>query len=184
MAITPVIDIIENALWQQHDARDPLGIWGFRSAIAGDGSGGTIKWFIQVPANKSGKYVYNVVSLNLTHDAGSILNKNLKIRLLTSWPNIDPQAGVQAYSVMKRRLHQGDITWSAPIEAPQEDILGPLDRFILLFDPRTANNAITLFEAEVTNTGIGEDYSFEGYGYFWDRGALAAPGGVRFPGAN
>ena len=184
MALTPVIDIIENALWMQGDVRDPLGVWGFRSAIIGDGSGGTIKWFVQVPATKSGKYIYTVQSLNFTHDVGTILNKNVKIRMLTSWPNIDPQAGVQAYSMMKRRLMQGDITWSAPIETVQEDILGPLDRMVLLFDPRTANNAITLFEAEVTNTGIGEDYSFEGYGYFWDRTAMQAPGGIRFPGTT
>ena len=184
MPITTTIDIIENALWQQHDARDPLGVWGFRTAVLGDASGGSIKVFVQVPATKSGKYIYTFYSLNVTHDAGgALLNPRLKSRLLTSWPNIDPQAGVQAYSFAKHTRLSGVINFTAPIEFLDEPLISEPERYILFYDPRTTNNAITVAELEILNNGVGDNYSFEGYGYFWDRGAMAAPGGLRHPGS-
>ena len=62
--------------------------------------------------------------------------------------------------------------------------IGPADRFLLLFDPRQQGGDVDIVEIEFGENRDLATYSFEGYGYFWDRSVLDAPGGPRHPGSS
>lgn len=185
MAISQTIDVIESALWPQGDIRDPLGTWGFRSLFTGDASGGSMKLFAQVPLLKTAAYLYTCYSLNIAQLTGAINIVNVKARLLTNWPDIDPLAGIQGYSSLRTMDLVGGNVHTAPIAGPFEfPLVSTLERFILLFDPRSRTNAMTIVELELNLNTNPSTWSFEGYGYFWDRSVLNAPGGPRHPGAS
>jgi len=184
MAISVNVDVLPAALWPQGDIRDPLGVWGFRQGIIGDASGGTSKVTARAAAGQGAAFVYTCYSVQIALLTGISAASNIKCRLLTNWPNIDPQAGVQAYATLALRTLVAS-TMTPPESGPAN---GPLltsnDRFILLFDPRPTPLAIDIVELELDRNVLNETYSFEGYGYYWDRSVLNAPGGPRHPGAS
>ncbi len=186
MSISESVDVIENALWPQGDMRDPLGIWGFRKGVTGDASGGSTKVTVRTAAQNAGAYVYTLYSALVAVVSGTQTADLIKIRILTAWPNIDPTPGVQAYGSIRMGQMTGDSDFTAPISGPTATapLVGPLDRFLLLYDPRGNIGTTELVELEL---GVNSDlavYSFEGYGYFWDRSVMQAPGGPRHPGSN
>jgi len=185
MAITANIDVIASALWPQGDIRDPLGVWGFRGSVTGNATGGGIKVTGRAQAGQAAAYVYTCYSINIHKISGTVASDwTAKIRLLTNWPNIDPQAGVQGYSTAQRSTIQGTVNFTSPIQIQSVVGIGNFDRFILLFDPRPSAGVLNLVELETAENIDTEVYGFEGYGYFWDRSVLQAPGGPRHPGAS
>lgn len=184
MAITAEIDVLAAALWPQGDIRDPLGVWGFRLGVTGDVSGGTIKVTAAAPAGLAAAYVYTCYSLQAVQTSGTATASDLKTRLLTNWPNIGTIPGVQGYATALRSQINGATDFTAPIVVPTLTIVKEIERFILLFDPRPSAGRLDIIELELAININLATYSFEGYGYFWDRSVLQAPGGPRHPGAS
>ncbi len=144
-----------------------------------------MKATFEVSAQLRAAYLYTCYAATMVLILGTAQNANIKLRLLTNWPDIDPLADVQAFSTGIFTTGTGsDNDFTQPKSGPDINLVGPLDRFLLLFDPRPLNTAIQIAELEVgANTGVGVDYSAELYGYFWDRSVLNAPGGPRHPGS-
>ncbi len=183
MAISTTVEVQETALWPQGDMRDPLGVWGARLGVSGDVSGGEIKVVLQVAADKKAAYVYTCYSAQIAVLTGTVVASGNACRLLTNWPNVDPQAGVQAYGSLIVRNTEGAGS-TAPIGGVNDPLLYANDRFLLLFDPRPIGGAMEIVELKHEVNTNGNTYSFEAYGYFWDRSVLQAPGGPRHPGSN
>lgn len=184
MAIASLVAIQQTALWPQGDIRDPLGVWGFRLAVTGDASSGTIKVTAQVPADLRAAYVYTCYSLNYAQIDGDAIVRIVKGRLLTNWPNIDLQAGVQAYATgiqLRTDVSAGFTNPEGFLTAP---MVSPNDRFILLFNFQQSTLPMDIVEMEMSANINTATYSFEGYGYFWDRSVMNAPGGLRHPGSS
>jgi len=185
MAITAETDVLAAALWPQGDERDPLGVWGFREGVTGDGGGGSIKVTAAAPAGLSAAYVYTCYSVLIAQLTGVLTSpSSCKCRLLANWPNIDTLAGVQGYGSGRFTSLVGGVNFTAPITIPLEPMITAFDRFILLFDPRPGAGRLEIVELELDDNVMGATYSFEGYGYWWDRSVLQAPGGPRHPGAQ
>lgn len=185
MTIITSVDIITNALWPQGDARDPLGVWGARLGVTGDATGSSILVRVNVPAAISGRFVFTLYDFVIAQLTGTITATSGKIRLLTNWPNIDPIPQVQGFGSFRVFAFSGSSNFQAPIAgiANEQPYSSP-QRFLLLFDPRSSVGAITIAELELAvNTDLAT-YSFEAYGYYWDRGVLNAPGGPRHPGSS
>jgi len=185
VAIAETAAPITQALWPQGDMRDPLGVWGFRHGVTGDASGGSVKVTIRVPAGLGAAYVYTCYSAHASKNTGTLGLTASKFRLLTNWPNVDPQAGVQAYATNFASNITGSSVNTPPVSGPLDHrMVGPNDRFLLLFDPRPTVGAIDIAEYELGINTLAETYTFEAYGYYWDRSILQAPGGPRHPGSN
>lgn len=184
MAIDEFVDVLPAALWPQGDIRDPLGVWGFRLGVTGDATGGEIKVTARAPAGLSAAYLYTCYSVNIVQLAGTLAIASLVARLLTNWPNVDPIAGVQAYSSYLKTNMVGADAFTAPKGGSDTPLIQQQDRFLLLFDPRPSAGPLNLIELKMSNNVDTLTYSFEGYGYFWDRSVLQAPGGPRHPGAS
>ena len=185
MAISETVDVIESALWPQGDIRDPIGVWGARLGVTGDATGDSVKVGIKVAAGKEGAYVYTCYSVNIAVlTQATPIDSFGKVRLLTAWPNVDPLAGVQAYG-SARIVRVATNALTAPLGAITDNqTISPAERFLLLFDPRQGAAAPVIVELEYeSNTNL-DTYSFEAYGYFWDRSVLNAPGGPRHPGSS
>lgn len=185
MAIETQGTVIASALWPQGDIRDPLGVWGVRQAVTGDASGGSIKIQFRVPAGLGAAYLYTVYSVNIAILTGVAPGSiNSKLRILTNWPNVDTLAGVQGYSSALTFSVNTSANFTAPIGTiANQIVISPTDRFLLCFDPRPGAGNLDIVEIEIgTNTNLAT-HSFEGYGYFWDRSVLNAPGGPRHPGS-
>jgi len=176
-AIAPV------ALFGQGDVRDPLGIWGGRQAVTGDGTGGAIQSTFFVAAALRSAYVYTCYSLTAGSETTGLPAATVKARLLTNWPNVDPQAGVQAYGSVRMEPILGSDNWRAPRFTIGENLITNPQRFILLYDPRISGTNMNIIELDWSvNTDLAV-YIFECYGYFWDRSVMQAPGGPRHPGS-
>lgn len=185
MAIAQTVDVIETALWPQGDARDPLGVWGARLGITGDATGGSIKVGMVVPQDKTGKYIYTCYDINTAQLTGAFTPTSAKFRLLTGWPNIDPLLGVQAYGAFRVYSFNGAALFTAPVVgiSNEQPFSSPM-RFLLLFDPRANAGQLTIVELELALNLDLATYSFEAYGYYWDRQVLDTPGGPRHPGSS
>jgi len=183
MAISADVDIIATALWPQGDARDPLGVWAGRHLITGDATGGTLKVAFQPGAERAGAHIYTcytaIIAQLTISESGTA-----KARLLTNWPDADDDAGVQGYGALKIAAMLGSSSLTAPFSAPAEPLVQPSDRYILLFDPRPVAGAFTIVELEHQPNTDTRVYAFEAWGYYWDRGVLNAPGGLRHPGSG
>ncbi len=187
MAISETAPPIEYQSWPQGDVRDPLGIWGFRHGITGDATGGTIKVILAVLEAKRSAFVYTVYSAHIAQLTGVVGALNWKLRIQTNWPNIDVQAGVQAFSTLKIGNFNG-ATFTAPNMGPFPPggpMVEPNDRFILLYDPRqpATLGSLPILEYELSGNVDTNTYSFEAWGYYWDRAVMQAPGGPRHPGS-
>ena len=179
-------DTFQVGLWPQQDARDPLGVWAARLGVTGDATGGEIKVQISVPADRRAAHIYTCYSANISGlviaGATTLL---AQCRLLTNWPDISSIAGVQGYSsnIMRTLQLQGGGT--SPEGSTIGQLVQPSDRFLLLFDPRPQpGSAMPILELKLATQVDGDTYTFEAYGYFWDREVLDTPGGPRHPGAN
>jgi len=185
LAITQEGAVIEAQLFPQGDIRDPLGVWGLRHGVTGDGSGGGVKVLYEVTSPKRAAFIYTCYSLSFTQLTGGVSQNNVKARLLTGWPNVDvQQAGVQAAATIRFSTVTGGPNFTPPILGNTVPLVSPEQRFILLFDPRSAGLDLVIAEVEWENNTEFATYSFEGWGYYWDRSVLQAPGGPRHPGAS
>lgn len=188
MTVLETVEVLTAQLFQQGDERDPLGIWGARKAIVGNTDADSLVGVtVIVPAAIKAAYVFAVYGLNLNIISTPTLGLpfQAKVRLLTNWPNIDPDAGVQGFSTFRLYDMDGSFNFTAPISTVNTPLLEVNDRFMLLYDPRSQGTAplsiIEMFIQDNTNTAV---YAFEAYGYFWDRSVIQAPGGPRHPGAS
>lgn len=184
MAVAGDIFIVESELWPQRDARDPLGIFGWRGALAGDVSGGSIKATINVAEAIRHAYVLKIYDMHVALVVGTPATVGGKMRILTNWPNIDLQAGIQAYAA----FYLGVISGTTVLDPPDQGFTdqNPFNgnsKELLIYDPSTRDGDMAIAEQEVTNTD-GLTYSFEGYGYYWDRAVMNTPGGPRNPGTS
>jgi len=197
MAIATSVAPFEAQLWPQGDARDPLGIWACRLGVTGDASGNPITVTVRVPADKRSAYVYTCYHASVVQLTGAITAAFIKTRLLTNWPDADPAAGVTGYSTWAAILLGGTLSnFTAPVAGPavgsganlnsQVPLIQPLERFLLLFDPRQPESLgpLDILELQLEVNTDAATYSFEAYGYFWDRSVLQAPGGPRHPGSS
>ncbi len=184
MAIAVEVAVEQLNLWPQGDARDPLGVWGARLGVTGDATANAIKVGFIVPADRKAAYVYTCYSVNYSKLAGTVGVTAVKVRLLTNWPNVDPIPGVQAYGTHVSAIATGSAEFTSPLIGLDRPIIGPADRFLLLYDPRAIAGDMTIVEIEENDNTDGDTYSFEAYGYFWDRAVMDAPGGPRHPGSN
>jgi len=184
MTITQVGTVVPAAQWPQGDIRDPLGVWGMRQGITADATGGELTVNVTVPSGRGAAYVYTIYSAQISKLTGAVAQSEGRVRILTSWPNVDPLAGVQAYGSDKMFLFRAPTGLAAPIVGPEPHLIQHADRFLLCFDPRPSAGALVILQLTATpNTDL-ETWSFEAYGYFWDRSVLQAPGGPRHPGSS
>ncbi len=184
MSILATVNPIESELWPQRDARDPLGIFGWRTAVATDASGGSVKVTVEILDSLRHAFVWKIWDMIIAQITGGAQATNGKLRILSNWPNIDPQAGIQAYA----SLYVGSMGGNNSLTAPNTGLfdVSPLNgnqKDILIYDPSTQSGDMAIAELEVVNTD-GLTYSFEGYGYYWDRAVMQAPGGPRNPGTS
>jgi len=184
MAIDLTFDIVPTAQWPQGDARDPLGVWGGRAIITQDASGGSVKANFQAPLTIAGAYVYTCYSAQISNLSAAVAII-IKCRLLTNWPDVDPvNIGVQGYGSNISRTTLGDADFTAPLSGPNDPLVTPNDRYLLLFDPRPVAGAFTIVELEYGVNVDTQIAAFECWGYYWDRAVLQTPGGPRHPGSN
>lgn len=176
------VDLFATALWPQGDARDPLGVWGGRHVLTGSAGGGSLKVGFQPGIERAGAHIYTCYSAfcSLTQQEDG----NIKLRLLTNWPNMDDDVGIQGTGTLRIVNTDQAAGFTPPEGGPSAAMLSSLDRFILLFDPRPAAGAFTIVELELSGSTDGRTYTFECWGYYWDRGVMNAPGGPRHPGSS
>jgi len=182
MSVTVEVDVIEHQMWAQGDRRDPLGVWGFRAALTGDGSSGFNRFNISVAGNKRDAFIYTVYGLSMAQVLGISTTSGAKYRLLTNWPNIDPQAGIQGYGHLRIPQFVGDDDFSSPTAGWRDQVGNNQERFILLFT--RVGTPLVIIEMELGQNILGNNFIAEGYGYYWDQRVLLAPGGPRHPGSN
>jgi len=187
MAIAGLVFLLDHQIFVQGDARDPLGVWVARAAVTGDASGGSLKVGVQVPAARSGSRIFTCYSAQVAGLTGTLISAAIKTRLLTNFPDADLGIGIQGFSTLSLQNDTGE-QWNvssgitAPIAGPYQHQIQHNDRFILLFGVSGADT--TLSELEISDNVDGATYSFEWYGYFWDRDVLNTPGGPRHPGSG
>jgi len=185
MAISELIEVRETQQWPQGDVRDPLGTWGARLAVTGDGSGGSVKVGFFVPAARRSAFVYTCYDVNLSKISGTVTTESAKTRLLANYPNIDPQAGIQGYNYLFFSSWSAPLAITAPIGGyATSHPLSPQSRFLLLYDPTPNNSAMVIVELENNDNIDLAVWSFEAMGYYWDRSVMHAPGGPRHPGSS
>jgi len=186
MSVAAAASVLESQMWPQQDARDPLGMWGARAAVTGDATGGQTEFTYNVPANKAGRFIYACYGATFVQTTNliALASQTVMLRLLTNWPNIDPQPGVQGFSTSIARTMQSDADLGAPNAAPDDQLLGPLDRFILLFAPASFGVSVDIMSIRLAENLSTEIFVSEAYGYYWDREVMNQPGGPRHPGAN
>jgi len=184
VTVSVVGEILASAVFAQRDRRDPLGVWGMRVGATGDGGGGSIQAVGQVPAGERAAYVYACYSASIVIISQAVpLNVTGQFRLLTNWPNVDEQAGVNAYA----GIHMVTVEQSAleaPIGGNNDPLVSAPERFMLLWDPRSTGATMDICSFAVGSNVTGDVYSFEAWGYYWDRTVMAQPGGPRHPGSD
>ncbi len=192
MSIAATVEIITNAIFTPRDLRDPLGVWGARLGVTGDATGNSITVDFVVPSARRAEYVYTCYSVNLTALTVTAENgQGIRVRLLTNWPNIDPAAGVQAYSTARFGSMNTDANFTPPIGGMSGTTpagamyVQDIDRFLLLYDPRPGvSGDMSIVQIEGGFNTDTATYSFEAYGYYWDRAVMNTPGGLRHPGTD
>lgn len=184
MSIVSSVDIVPVAMWPQGDIRDPLGVWGARIGVTGDASAGAIKVTFAVPESLRGAHVYTCYDVTFTQLTGAVGTAGIKTRLLTNFPDIDIVAGFQGFGSVYLNSITTDADFTAPLSGPIDvpGIIHPNQRFILLLTRQ--GTGLDLVEMEFGANIDLATFSFEGYGYYWDRSVLDAPGGPRHPGSS
>lgn len=175
--------ILEHQLFVQRDGRDPLGVWGHRGTVVGDASGGTIKQGLTILALGDAGRIYTCYSVAINKETGVDAAAAGKVRLLTNFPPMDRAGGTTAFGSARRVTVNAGTGFSAPILMIDAGDFGitPQERFVLLFGPQAGAN-VNIVELEINENEDLAVYTFEGYGYFWDRQVLYVAGGPRHPG--
>lgn len=185
MAISRNAELIATQVWPQGDARDPLGIWGMRELQTGDATGGSVKVTVRTPTGQGSAYVYNCLAVNVAiTNVVQVVSTFAKCRLLSNWPNIDRDAGVNGFSTLRIAGIAGSADFTNPVAgeaANGASLIKPNDRFILMYDPRSTAGQLNIMELEISAQVLNTIYAFECYGYFWDRAVMNTPGGPRHP---
>jgi len=184
MAIEEQAAVFQTGIFPQGDARDPLGVWVVRHGITGDGGGGGIKVQFQVPGERRAAYIYTCYSLNVSQSLGPPSAAVAKARLLTRWPDASIEAGVAGYATLVVANQNSSSALTAPAGGTETPLLFPNDRFVLLWDPRSNILPMDIVELEINVNVNTNQYTFEGYGYYWDRAVMNTPGGPRHPGSS
>ncbi len=184
MAIQAQVALITAQEWPQGDIRDPLGLWGARTLVTGDATGGSIRVQVLQLAAQRAAYVYTCYYAMITQLTGTEVDAFAFCRLLTNWPNVDPQAGVQAFATFAIRDFRTSGPFGVPVGGLTSPFITEIERFILLYDPRPTGGDMNIIEMELATNSLAATYSFEAYGYYWDRSVMQAPGGPRHPGSN
>ena len=181
MAILAETDVENFNLWRQGDVRDPLGIWYGRAGVTGDASGDGIQMRFNVPAANRGAHVHFCYDANFGQLTGTADLATTNIRLLTNWPDATPGVvGLQGYGSNLALALAADNAIT-PISGFTTPPISPNQRFIPLWTVQGSDLAIV----EINfggNTDLAT-YTFETFGYYWDRAILDAPGGPRHPGS-
>ncbi|HIB68100.1 MAG TPA: hypothetical protein EYO33_24140 [Phycisphaerales bacterium] len=155
-----------------------------RIGATGDGGGGSIQAVGQVPAGERAAFVYTCYSANIAIvNQTTPLNVTGQFRLLTNWPSVDALAGVNAYS----SIHMVTVEQSAledPVGGSNDPLVSGPERFMVLWDPRPTNVAMNICAFAVGTNVLNDVYSFEAWGYYWDRTVMSVPGGLRHPGSD
>lgn len=185
MSVLGTIDVLESELWPQRDARDPLGLFGWRVTQAGDGTGGGNKVIVEIASSRRHAYVYKIYDMVIAQTVGAVASRTAKVRILTNWPNIDLEPGIQSYGSLWVGEHSGT---SAGLTVPQSGFFRQTPfagnyKDLLIFDPSTQTGPMAIAELEIANVDV-TTFSFEGYGYYWDRSVMGTPGGPRNPGTS
>ncbi len=184
MASLQTVDVLETQTWPQGDIRDPLGTWGARASMTGDATGGEVTLLVNVPLAKRQAFLYTVYSATISQIVGTGVVGNVSARIITNFPNIDPDAGVVGYSKVIGRS-MTDIGSAAPFFVPDDPMIDPNDRFIVCYDPSPVNpNPMTILELKFQVNTDARVWVGEAYGYYWDRSVMNAPGGPRHPGQS
>lgn len=182
MSVLGSVFVIGSELWPQRDARDPLGIFGWRVTQAGDATGGQNKILVSVESLQRHAFVYKIFDMIIGQTVGVAVSTFAKMRILTNWPNIDVDPGIQAYGSVFLGTMSGTGVLSAPFTMFLDgNPFSGNSKDLLLYDPSTQSGDMVIAEQEVVNTDV-TTYSFEGYGYYWDRAVMQTPGGPRNPG--
>ncbi len=186
MAITNEAIVRAQEIWPQRDARDPLGVWVRRFSVTGDASGGAITTQFIAPADRRASFVFTCYSITAVQNSGTPVATTVQARLLTNWPDADPEAGIRGYATAIANITLIDADFAGQISVPSRNLVGPNDRFILLFDPRQNPDlgVLNLVEVQWGVNVLAAVYTFEAYGYYWDRAILTTPGGPRHPGSD
>jgi len=189
LAIVGAAQVLEHQLFLQGDGRDPLGVWGARVGITGDASGGTIKTGFLVSTTTSGGRIYTCYDAQVAGLSSTVVFSTLKTRLLTNRPDIDVLAGLQGYASLLvgsgfPGFFDADNSLTPPIAGPSIHLISSNQRFILLFGPGPGQETVNILEIEIDQNINLATYSFEAYGYFWDRQVVNVPGGPRHPGSG
>ncbi len=186
--VSGVATVFPAQMWPQGDARDPLGVWGGRVTVTGDGTGGGTKAFFDVPEARRSAHVFTCYAVTIAQIVGTPTTPRAKLRLLTNWPDVDPVAQVQGFATFQVSTIEANANFSVPTSGLGKDGIGNWpgshDRFILLLDPRQGiSEDLTIVEMELGENILNNQWVFEAYGYYWDRGVLNTPGGPRHPGS-
>ncbi|MEE8608647.1 MAG: hypothetical protein V3S55_13655 [Nitrospiraceae bacterium] len=189
MGQTVIIPVQEHAMWPQGDARDPLGVWAARDIITGNADTPVfIQALITIPAALRRAHVYTCYSLFSGWAGGPNPSSETGVigRLVTNWPNADPEEGVQGFSTSRRSTVTIQVASVFPDRVPDNPLITPEMRFILLMDPSAvgSGNDMTIAEIQRDSNVLNTLYAFEAYGYYWDQAVLDTPGGPRHPGSR
>lgn len=181
MSVETTLDIRETPTLRRADNRDPLGIWAVRGSVVGDASGGIAKAFLGVPGPRRSAHVYNVIFVSTSADVGVATTHT--VRILTNFPPADP-SGVAGAAFMRTNEVGSAGTGSGFAAVGFRPLIDPQMSRILMFDP-TPDQAvrINILELWLSQQDLNTIFTFEAYGYFWDRGITDVPGGPRFPGS-
>jgi len=177
------VSVFSQGMWPQEDARDPLGVWGGRHIITGSAGGGPIKVQFQPGAELAGAYLYTAYFATIAQLTGAE-TASAKCRLLTNWPDVDDDLGIQGAGTLKITAMITPGTFTPPFGGPVDPLVTPQERFVLLFDPRPVAGAFTIVELEHSVSTDSSTYAFECWGYYWDRQVMQTPGGPRHPGSR
>ena len=184
MALVGLANVTQTQLWPQRDARDPLGVWGGLSVVTGDVSGAPITLFIQASSEIRAAYVYNIVSCGFQKVAGTAGAFSIRRRIITHWPDINLDPGIVAFEDIIVGITRGVDGIGDPETAGDRPwIVSPEDK-MLIFDPRSSPNNMTIVEFAINDNENTITYRAQAYGYFWDRSVMETPGGPRFPGSS
>lgn len=185
MSQDSTVDVVQTALWPQGDERDPLGVWAFRSIVIGLGVEGSVKVTAIVPSDRKSAYIYTAYAATTVPVTQAVLaGSQAKIRLLTNWPDASSPAGVTGFAKARMVNIVVNGNSSSPFGGADAPMIDALDRFLLLFDPRPLVDDLEIMELELMQNILNDVYAFEGYGYYWDRSVMNAPGGPRHPGSS
>lgn len=184
MAISLTVAILEHQVFKQRDARDALGIWNGRLGVTGDATGGSTKVNFLATAAQTGGRVYVCEAFDIASIQGLAGNAGGKWRLLTNFPPADRNGGLAGNSFGRTFTFDFNPGFTEPeglIDGQWGGSPLVINR-VLLFGPRQPGQTqVSILELEIDQNVDLSTWSFEAWGYYWDREVVQVPGGPRLP---